>query len=45
MTMPGRAVWMFTSTSVESLRIVICEMPAWASLFSMWTRIQVSSAR
>ena len=34
-TIPGRAVLMFTSTSFESLRIVMSERPAWASLFSM----------
>ena len=32
MTMPGRAVWMLTSTSLASLRIVMSDRPACASL-------------
>ena len=35
MTMPGRAVWMLTSTSFEFFLIVIEESPAWLSLPSM----------
>ncbi len=35
MTMPGRAVWMLTSTSFEFFLIVIEERPAWLSLPSM----------
>ena len=31
-TMPGRAVWMLTSTSVAFLRIVMSDRPACASL-------------
>jgi hypothetical protein len=44
-TMPGRAVWMLTSTSPASLRIVMSDRPAWASLFVMWSRIRTSSIR
>ncbi len=44
-TMPGRAVWMFTSISFLSLRIVMLERPAWDSLFSMCSRIWMSSSR
>ena len=44
-TMPGRAVWMLTSTSAASLRIVMSDRPACASLFVMWSRIRTSSIR
>ena len=44
-TMPGRAVWMLTSTSLASLRIVMLDRPAWESLLMMWLRIATSSAR
>ena len=44
-TMPGRAVWMLTSTSLEFFLIVMSERPAWASLFSMWSRMWTSSSR
>jgi len=44
-TMPGRAVWMFTSSSPESLRIVMSERPACASFFVMYSRMRTSSAR
>ena len=44
-TMPGRAVWMLTSTSFLFFLIVIVESPAWASLFSMCSRMWMSSSR
>ena len=44
-TMPGRAVWMLTSTSLASLRIVMLLRPAWESLLMMWLRIATSSKR
>ena len=44
-TMPGRAVWMLTSTSFLSFLIVMLERPACASLPSMWSRIWMSSSR
>ena len=44
-TMPGRAVWMFTSISVLFFLIVMLERPAWASLPSMWSRMWMSSIR
>ncbi len=44
-TMPGRAVWMLTSTSLASLRIVMSDRPACASLPVMWLRIATSSAK
>ena len=45
MTMPGRAVWMLTSTSLAFFLIVIVDRPAWASLFSMCSRMRMSSIR
>ena len=45
MTMPGRAVWMLTSTSLASLRIVMSDSPACASLVLMWRRMRTSSSR
>ena len=44
-TIPGRAVWMLTSTSVLFFLIVMLDRPAWASLFSMCSRILMSSSR
>ena len=44
-TMPGRAVWMLTSTSFLFFLIVIVDRPACASLFSMWSRMLMSSIR
>ena len=44
-TMPGRAVWMLTSTSFLFFLMVIVDRPAWASLFSMWSRMWMSSNR
>ena len=44
-TMPGRAVWMLTSTSVAFLRIVMSDKPACDSRPMMWRRICVSSCR
>ena len=43
-TMPGRAVWMLTSSSPESLRIVMSESPAWARRSVMCRRMRMSSA-
>ena len=45
MTIPGRAVWMLTSSSLASLRIVMSESPACASLPMMCSRTRTSSAR
>ena len=44
-TMPGRAVWMLTSTSLASLRIVMSDRPACASLPVICPRMRVSSSR
>ena len=44
-TMPGRAVWMLTSTSVAFLRIVMSDSPACDSRPTMCSRICVSSCR
>ena len=44
-TIPGRAVWMLTSTSFLFFLMVIVDRPAWASLFWMWSRIARSSSR
>ena len=44
-TMPGRAVWMLISTSVAFFLIVMSDRPACASLFSMCSRILMSSIR
>ncbi len=43
--MPGRAVWMLTSTSVAFLRIVMSDSPACDSRPMMCSRICVSSCR
>ena len=44
-TMPGRAVWMLTSTSFLFFLIVMFDRPACASLFVMWSRMWMSSSR
>ena len=44
-TMPGRAVWMLTSTSFWFLRIVMSDRPACDSRPMMCLRICVSSSR
>ena len=44
-TMPGRAVWMLTSTSFLFFLMVIVDRPACASLFSMCSRMWMSSNR
>ena len=44
-TIPGRAVWMFTSTSVLFFLIVILDRPACESLPSMCSRMRTSSIR
>ena len=44
-TMPGRAVWMFTSISFAFFLIVMSERPACASLLTMWSRMRMSSSR
>jgi hypothetical protein len=44
-TIPGRAVWMSTVISPRCLTMLMSESPAWESLFSMWSRIAMSSSR
>ena len=44
-TMPGRAVWMLTSISFAFFLIVMSDRPACASLFTMWSRMRMSSSR
>ena len=44
-TMPGRAVWMLTSTSPLFFLIVMLDRPACESLLSMCSRILMSSSR
>ena len=44
-TIPGRAVWMLTSTSFLFFLIVMFESPACASLFVMCSRMWMSSSR
>ena len=39
--MPGRAVWMSTSTSFLSLRIVMSDRPAWPSLLDVLADLDV----
>ena len=43
-TIPGRAVWMSTVISPRCLTIVMSERPACESLFSMCSRIAMSSS-
>ena len=44
-TIPGRAVWMLTSTSFLFFLIVMLERPACESLLSMCSRMWMSSSR